>query len=859
MTRSQGWLLLILATGAAGGSSAGLANEPAAPVRSPRELTLLGPDYPRVFFFRAAEGAARRSQVTFDEWESEFSRLMGIMGKCLDEEVLGSELRNPEFFSRFKRQHPRQAALLHFNGNARDPRYHAQRYYPGHWVYRQATQILSDVPAESGLTTIRVEDARDFRTETGRYRSSNDDLALLAIAADGKHDWDHCEQVQLVSVDTQTHTIVVRRGCYGTEPLAFEAGRARAAAHAVEGPWGRNNHLMWYYNYATHCPRDAQGRTCSDLLIEDLAAWFGPGGTLAALDGIEFDVLFHQTHGDTTGDGRPDHGVVDGVNQYGIGVIEFAAKLRQRMGEDFLILADGALGPGGSRSQRAFQIFNGIESEGWPNLNDWDFDDWSGGLNRHRFWQQNAYAPAFSYMNHKWIVPIPGKPGEQTVPEVPFSRHRLVFAAAQFTDAMLCYSFPPPRDQDGQLGIWDEFRAGAEHRLGWLGRPEGPAIHLATHAPDLAAEQRLLERLGGAVTIDQRDGRWTITPRQADATDVVFSVPEIATTGSDLVVKLRMTGQPPVGYPATMARFAQMELSGGAQRLMDAVPCETGMGLRGQSETPIDDRTGARVVYRPQQEIGGLKLDAYFVHPPYQNAKGYVYWCRDVEIPETAELRFSLGMGEKSPERSDGIWFQVWAAEIIDGQPGAFAKLFERDTKAHHWTACRVPLDKYAGRLIRLKFVADCGPHDHAVTDHGLWGNVRIAAADHQDANDTQAQSRMTWLNNRPFDSVFYFRDIRSSTIRLTIRIEGPEPVTLDRLEVYAAPDAMVRVFEHGLVLANPSLAPYTFDLETLSPGRRYQRLTATSRQDTTTNSGAPVQSPVQLGALDALFLRRQD
>ena len=68
----------------------------------------------------------------------------------------------------------------------------------------------------------------------------------------------------------------------------------------------------------------------------------------------------------------------------------------------------------------------------------------------------------------------------------------------------------------------------------------------------------------------------------------------------------------------------------------------------------------------------------------------------------------------------------------------------------------------------------------------------------------------------------------------------------------------MVRVFEHGLVLANPSLAPYTFDLETISPGRRYQRLMATSRQDTTANNAAPVQSLLQLGELDALFLHRQ-
>ncbi len=66
---------------------------------------------------------------------------------------------------------------------------------------------------------------------------------------------------------------------------------------------------------------------------------------------------------------------------------------------------------------------NGIESEGWPNLGDWDFDDWSGGLNRHNFWTANAHPPAFSYVNHEWL--------EQSVPLSPWTGRqvRLKFVA----------------------------------------------------------------------------------------------------------------------------------------------------------------------------------------------------------------------------------------------------------------------------------------------------------------------------------------------------------------------------------------------------------------------------------------------
>ena len=100
----------------------------------------------------------------------------------------------------------------------------------------------------------------------------------------------------------------------------------------MEGPWGRGNNIMWFYNLSDRCPKDSHGKTCSDLLVDDLADRFGPGGTLAAFDGLEFDVMFNQTHGDTDGDGQEEHGVMDGVNQYGIGVVQFARQLRRAHG-----------------------------------------------------------------------------------------------------------------------------------------------------------------------------------------------------------------------------------------------------------------------------------------------------------------------------------------------------------------------------------------------------------------------------------------------------------------------------------------------------------------------------------------------
>lgn len=831
--------------------------------RDPARLPLLQPNYPRAFFFRASEAAARKPGVDYAAWDAEFSRLMGIMGKCLDEEVLRTEAQNPGIFSRFKQQHPEQAVLLHFNGNSRDPRYHTEPYFPGHWIYRKAVRILSDIPAAPGETAIQVEDASDFQVAGGRYKTSADDIALFGVTADGKHDWHRCEQVQLTAVDLKTNTIRVRRGCYGSQPLAFQAGKSRAAAHQCEGPWGKTSNLLWYYNFATHCPRDARGRTCADLLVDDLAQWFGPSGKLAAFDGLEFDVMFHETHGDTDGDGEVDDGIINGLNHYGIGMIGFARKLRERMGDRFIIQGDGALGPGGIRSQRASGWLNGIESEGFPNLNDWAMEDWSGGLNRHAFWAANGRPPAFSYINHKWTQPVPGKPGEQQNPDVPLARHRLAFAGAVFTDAAICYSYVPKRGNDRLLGIWDELIGGTLQKPGWLGKPLGAPVHLATATPDLLRRPgdplaSLAQRIGGDVAVQTPgpDGL-RISALTAAAPEFSFSVRGIPTSGEDLVVQLTLAAAPRQGYPQEMARLVHLTASGDFLSLLAPTPQQTGMTLRGQPESALSKDSGASLAYRPAQPIGDQILPAYLFHPPYRSGRGSVFWCRDLTLPAEPELRFSLGMGEKSPQRSDGVWFQVWVAELQGKQPGPFRQVFEKSTNAHAWIPCSVPLADWAGKPVRLKFVADCGPQDNATTDHGMWGNVRIVRSGTPDTAVTPPKTLMTWANDRPFGSVFHFRGIHSKTCDLEFRIEGSEPVTIHSLTVHGHPGAAYRRFENGIVLANPGLKAYSFDLNVIAPGCHFRRLQGSRNQDPETNNGSPVNGAAVLDERDALFLAR--
>ena len=848
-------LLAVVLLAAAGFGAAG---EPAGRLD---RLQVLSGGWPRAFFFRASEGMAANPRVTFEAWDATFSRLMGIQGKCLDEEIPGRSRRNIDFFTRFKKRHPRQLVLLHYNGNARDPRYERGPYFAGHWLYHEGAAVRSDVPAEPGRTDIRVDHPERFRTGIGRFRDKNDDIGLCALGADGRPDWHESEQVRLVSVDRKRKEIVVARGSYGTAPRAFRGGRAYAAAHATEGPWPRHGNLMWFYNYATCCPRDAQGQTCGQVHADELARRFAPGGALAAFDGVEFDVLFHERGGrraDCDADGRADGGVVGGENTYGRGVLAFLARLRARLGPGRLVTADGHSG----RHQRGFGLLNGIESEGWPDLRDRAVTDWSGGLNRHAFWAARGRAPVFNYVNHKFIEPT-GEPGQiDRRPEVPWSTHRLVFAAAVMTDSAICYSYAPPSEQGERFGIWDELVRGRDRQVGWLGRPTGPARHVALDAGDALGgagdppREVFCKRLSGknlrfaveqdGVKVAAADGR---------TGPIALRLAGIPCRGPDLVVRVTMRAAPLPGYPKAMARLAHLGIAPPAGQLVrDEMP-ETGMHLRGKEPGALDPEAGAAFAFQRSVRVGGEARPAYFVHPPFRGCAGAVFWQRDVTVPEGGRLTFYTGMGPKSPAKSDGVWFRVGVAGLAaGGTAGPFERVFEHAQKAHRWARHEVPLARWAGRRVRLRFVADCGPKDNTTTDHAYWSEVWLAGSGGR-AAVTRPARYMTWVDGEAFTSYGYFSEIRSDTVDLALEVEGGEPVWITQVTAHAAPDAMVRLFERGVVLANPSPRRATFDLNRLAPGRRLGRLRGSSRQDPETNSGEPVGRTVTLGPKDGLFL----
>ena len=827
------------------------------------KLQIMQGNYPRAYFFRQCEGMAANRNVSYQRWDSVFSRLMGIEGKTLEEEVPGRSIRNIDFFTRFKKQHPRQLVLLHYNGNARDPR-HAEDFFAGHWIYYNGATIRSDVPAEAGITEIKVSDPTLFKTDVGRYDNANEDIGLCMLDESGEPDWHRSEQVQLVSVNHRNKTIRVRRGCYGTEARAFPAGKAYAAAHCHEGPWGGKSHLLWYYNYSTTCPRDTQGRTCADVHVELLSDLFSEKGRLAAYDGLEFDVLFNRRWGgaprrgpDCNADGEVDLGVFEGINEYGIGVTRFLSELRERLGDDRLMLADGHQ----SRHQRAFGTMNGIESEGWPDLGDHEIHDWSGGLNRHFFWDENARKPSLNYINHKYVDFSGGK---RRRPDVPWKTHRLVFAAGVFTNSAICFSFTPPRDPNNMMGIWDELRKGRENDPGWLGKPLGPAVRMARREPDLLAGKgtppgrELLERCTSdeAQVTRGADGlKMQAEDSSADRFRVRLS--DVPCDGPDLFVSVTARAEPRKAYPPNTARLLRVGIAPAEGLFVRNEMPTTGMAVRGKQEVDVDRDTGARVNYRESVSIGGETHNCYFVHPPYKGGRsGYTFWQRSARVPQNGMLELYTGMGEKSPQRSDGVVFVVKVASRENGGAGEWTEVLRHRQKAHRWTPHKVSLDRWSGQRVKFKFIADCGPENDTTTDHAHWGDVALTKPDA--GPQTDPVKFMTWADQEEFTSGFYFRRVKSSTVDLEFVVESSEPLWITEITAHAHPDAMYREFENGLVVANPSPRPFVFDLEALFPGKGFRRLRATKTQDTDANDGSRVGGTLKLRPMEGLFLVKE-
>lgn len=643
--------------------------------------------YPRSFFWWTTCQQLYERGASAEETDRALAQLQGI----------ASPSTYLDYFSAFKSRYPGKLVFLFSQGyvfsekpTVYDP-IDRSRLYAGHWVYFEGSRITGDVPAAEGELDIEVENPRHFRLGAGKTRRFSDDICLCALTADGQPDWSRSEQVKLVSLDAGRRVIRVRRGQYGTQPVAWTAGQAWAAAHASE-PWGYQDGASWIVNYSPFCPKDELGRTAADILLEEFSSLLIGGGLLSHYDGLEFDVMPFEAGSraigrvgrgvDTDGDGLADGGYRDGVNIYAVGLYRFTEALRKRLGADKLFMADGNTGSAAG-AQRCFGVLNGIESEWWPRWGDMDVTLWSYGLNLHRFWHQFAHPEAFSYFIHKF-----GGHDRKQFLSVPWNHHRLVMAAAQLVGAAFTSYFTPEPESGEAVGLWDEMVQGQTRQTGWLGQPLGPAVYLARREPDLLEGKgvgwpaEMVSRFQGSSTTFAAEGAQLRISAAKDTDKLEFRLENLpCRRGQDLLVTIRLRTSAREGYPEAMARLLK-------------------------------------------------------------------------------------------------IWAEPQGPR---------------------------PLESFVG---------------------GQW-----------------------------FDATFYFRNLPAERVNLRFEVEGHEPLWLSELKAYAHPDVAYRLFENGLVLANPGDRPFTFNLKQIAPARGYRRIRGRASQDPRTNDGSRVGESVTLAARDGLFL----
>lgn len=510
--------------------------------------------HPRTIFFRSEQPLLYR--IPKEERLPLIESFDAVSIKLLNEAARSDFRALIPLMADLKKRKPAMPVLLHLDhfatvrplegtrlspGKTFKP-YDPHDMFPGFFLYYPPSALSRAVDTKA--TRLSVADAKRF--------NPGDDARLVAPGAEGKPEvWRRSETVFVESVDEEKNLLTVRRGQYETEASAFEAG-AMIAPHC-KMKYG-NPAWYWSYNFAPEGPRDEKGRNCAewfaDWTSEEIHAINREHG-FRVIDGVEFDVTkFVLSFGgqpleglaDATGrprspdvdlDGVGDMGYEDGAPTSGFGTIQTIARLRENLGDDFLIVGDSIW-----TLWRPWKYANGMDNESFPDIR--KAFRYSGALERLIQWSQRAAEPRFNMIfNRAKEDRLPGQKNVyQTV------RHSAAVAVAN--GFWHCVDGLP----GGNSRMPDEYHAGADAKRHWLGRPVGELTRL----PQIRSGN--LIDYGAFDTADQvaRTG----VASQADG--YVFEGPELARKGAHsgpgcLRVRMARLPRPPEAPRPHLARF----------------------------------------------------------------------------------------------------------------------------------------------------------------------------------------------------------------------------------------------------------------------------------------------------------------
>ncbi len=373
---------------------------------------------------------------------------------------------------------------LAWGGNAGLP---LSSYWPGHCLLKAGTKLAADCAATTNDTVLYLQDYTRIASSQASIDNATDPekhLVLYALGADGKPDWSRAEHVKMVSIDTGAGALTVQRGQQGTVPLAYTNGLAAIARHMMF--WSN----QWQANFSLECPR---GGPFNMTAAEWFAVQMAQQVVARNADGIEFDVARWQwgyplsNPMDCDNDLVADYGYIGGINSFGLGGQVMLKKLRELLGPDRIIQADGNDALYG---QRGWKYMNGVQMESFPMAN--QFDRFSQAFLHLRQWVDGTEAlPAFSYPFSKTTSTLYGNVFETNGLSVDW-HFRVGFASslltgmphpfASITDINFDPANPeansPDLVEDKGFYKWDEYVGGDLNDWKWLGPPQGDAVQV---------------------------------------------------------------------------------------------------------------------------------------------------------------------------------------------------------------------------------------------------------------------------------------------------------------------------------------------------------------------------------------------
>lgn len=771
----------------------------------------------------------------------------------MDEEVTVHE-NALEYLSGFSRKYPDKITLAHFNGVGVDPAFGeiSERFAPQHWLYHAGTKLTMGITANS--TSALVNDASVF--EVGNE---------VVIVNDIDGDWDEYEHARITGISG--NFITLERNIWPnlcpemTDPCPSRsfAGGSYIAAHVTDGPWGDGN-LLWKYNFSSSCPA-VNGQTCSDVFVDMIVEWFQTGGLLADLDGIQLDIASSSSFkGDVNLDTIEDYGIDNELKDlYAEGLYQMYQELRNQIGYSKLIIADGKH----RNQQNAANILDGMESEA---LGEWGRDvyfvDFSTAINKFTYWDKHNASPNyFSYLNHK-----SGKENKILNPNFDDLDNQ-GFEFWNFENDNVNASFT-------QNGVSD------------------PVIYITGNGSDACSTQLyqtgLLLGKGKSYTVSFRV--WVSGPEEIQ---VKLSNADSQIEYFNKTISLQQ------GWKTYSFNFTMDENTTDVDGRISFCVGSDALNIAFRSVSMLNRSNNATRLSLGVATVLGVPFSSF--HQPFvtpaddnggmaENLPGIWDEIKMGKENTTNWLGQPVGpmirLGSQAPDILEGggvaitdDFFNNWTSESsISPMPSLdniekyenYIKFNgDNDSFSKDWIACTFGGLQISGQndlFIRFKIKTEENPGEFS---EKVARQFQFQLEGFEMDDTYISDYAWTYEKNGIFfglastcgwqEVAFYYRKPANGggQIDMRIQFEGAQSFMIKDFTVHEATDAIVREYENGIVLLNPSYENYPFDLCELFPDQPFDRITGHANQQDNVNTGLPIaaNSTLVLPKVSGLFL----